>query len=61
MTKIELRYHHTNNRGHVYYKPVDDDDGGRGPTLLVNQTLVSEHFRGTRPEHARLTLIVDND
>ena len=61
MTKVELRYHHPNNQGHVYYKPVDDDDSKRGPTLLVNQTLVSEYFRGKRAEHARLTLIAEND
>ena len=29
MTKIELRFDHTDNHGYVYYKPVDDTR--RGP------------------------------
>lgn len=41
--------------------PVDGDDAERGPFLLVNQTLVSEHSRATGPERARLTSIVEND
>ena len=61
MTKIELRHHHVDNHDYVYHRPVDDDDGERGPSPLVNRTLVSEYFRGTRPERARLTLIVEND
>ena len=59
MMKIELRFDHTDNHGYVYYKPVDDTR--RGPSLLVNQTLVSGHFRGMKPENAKLTLIVEND
>lgn len=49
MTKIELRYHHTDNKNYHYYKPVDDERGSsrRGSSLLVNQTFVNEQFRGT--------------
>ena len=65
MTKIELRYHHTDNQGYVYYKPADDERGSsrRGPSLLVNQTFVDEQFLNLKidPKRARLTLIVEND
>ena len=64
MTKIELRYHHTDNKSYHYYKPADDERGSslRGPSLLVNQTFVAEQFRRKiDPERARLTLIVEND
>ena len=62
MTKIELRYHHTDNKSYVYYKPADDERRSSrraGPSLLINQTLVAEHFRGLDAERARLTLIVE--
>lgn len=61
--KIELRYHHTDKHGYVYYKPADDERGSslRGPSLLVNQTFVAEQFREREidPKRARLTLIVE--
>ena len=62
MTKIELRYHHTDNQGYVYYKPADDERGSSatGPSLLVNRTLVAEQFRGVDPQRAKLTLTVEN-
>ena len=47
MTKIELRYHHTDNKSHVYYKPATTS---AGPPVLINQTLVAEHFRGLDAE-----------
>ena len=62
--KIELRYHHTDKHGYVYYKPVDDERGSSrraGPSLLVNQTFVDDQFRKIDPKRARLTLIVEND
>ena len=64
MTKIELRYHHTDNKGYVYYKPAGDERGSSrltGPSLLVNRTLIAEQFRGVDPERAKLTLTVAND
>ncbi len=59
MTRIELRYDHTDNRNYACCKPVGDDE--RGPSLLVVQTLVSRHFRGMKPERAKLSLIVENE
>ncbi len=59
MTKIELRFHHLDNGNFSYYKSVDDDRD-RGPSLFVNQTLVSEYFRGMDPENTKATLIVGN-
>ena len=44
MTKIELRFDHVDNDDHVYDKPIVDDE--RGPSLLVNQTLVPRHCQG---------------
>ena len=41
----------------AYYKPSDEDDGP-GPSLWVNQSFVNEYFRGLKPEHAKLTLLV---
>lgn len=62
MTKIELRYHHTDNKSYHYYKPADDERGSsRGPSLLVNQMFVDEQFQGVTPERAKLTLTVAND
>lgn len=65
MTKIELRYHHTDNKSYHYYKPADDERGSsvpsRGASLLVNQMFVAEQFRGVDPERAKLTLTVEND
>ena len=63
MTKIELRYDHTDNNGYHYYKPVDERGSSRrtGPSLLVNRTLIAEQFRGVDPERAKLTLTVEND
>lgn len=65
MTKIRLRYDHTDNKSVHYYKPADDERGSslRGPSLLVNKTFVDDQFRerGIDPKRARLTLIVEND
>ena len=57
MTEIALRFHHRNKKNCAYYKPVDDDRD-RGPSVLVNQTFVSEYFRGMDPATTKPTLIV---
>ena len=57
MTEIALRFHHRNKKNCVYYKPVGDDRD-RGPSVLVNQTFVSEYFRGMDPATTKPTLIV---
>ena len=59
MTEIELRHDHIDNRNYACCKPVGDDE--HGPSLLVNRTLVSGHFRGMKPERAKLSLIVENE
>ena len=58
MTKIELRYHHTDNGNFSYYKPVGDDRAP-GPSLFVDQTFISAYFRGMDPQKARPTLILE--
>ena len=57
-TRVALRFDHDDGRC-TYYKPVDDNRR-RGASVLVNQTFVGKYFRRIPPEHARLTLVVDN-
>ena len=45
-----MRFDHRDKKGCAYCD--------RGPSLLVNQTLVSEYFRGMDPENARAALIL---
>ena len=55
MTAIRLLLDHVNKKGCAYYEPVGDD--GRGPSLLINRTLVSSLFRGSPAKS--LTLLVE--
>ena len=59
MKKLRLRFHYIDNGGFSYYKRVGDHRD-RGPSLLVNQTLVADYFRGMDPEYTRATLVVAN-
>ena len=64
MTGVELHCRHTDNHNHVYRRPADDERGASrrtGPSLLVNPTLVAEHFRGMNPARVKLTLLVQNE
>ncbi len=55
MTAIRLLLDHVNKTGCAYYKPVGDD--GRGPSMLINRTLVSSLSRGSPAKS--LTLLVE--
>ena len=57
-TWVALRFDHDDGRC-TYYKRVDDNRR-RGASVLVNQIFVGEYFRGIPPEHAKLTLEVNN-
>ena len=56
MTKFKLLFDDVNESGFAYYKP-----GGwlhrRGPSLFVNPTFVSSHFRGLALERTSVTLV----
>ena len=64
MTEIALRFDHRDKKNCAYYRPVDyrpvHDDPARGPSLLVNQTFVSEYFRGMDPKNTSGALILGN-
>lgn len=57
MTAIKLLLDHVNKKGCAYYRPVEDEDD-RGPSVLINRTLVSSYFRGSMPAKS-LTLLVE--
>ena len=57
VTGIALRFHHADDGKFAYFKPVDAARAP-GPSVFVDQTLVSEYFRGLETERATVTLIV---